>query len=336
MARIEHRDRASDDTVSRALQRLEEAGVDAGWEQGEPLSGRAATGTLLIGSGEGSREFPAVVTPTINSADLTLIPHDRHTVLITAHVPAARAHPIMDRGWGGYLDTAGNASLRGPGVLIEITGKRAPEPVRIRKSSAPFTRAGLPVTLALLLAHEQGDAPLQRDLAAVSGASIGTVNRVVRALRDRTPAMTDAKNRLLRPEALEDEWVSAYSALQPRAWPEERFSSDVWKTPQDLLGVELPESALIGSELAAESLRLPIRAGTALVHAPEAARGDLIRLGRLRRADDGMVRLRPAFWPMPLPVHDGIVPRALLRADLLLEDDPRIDEIQRQLGARSR
>ncbi|MGP9845906.1 type IV toxin-antitoxin system AbiEi family antitoxin [Brachybacterium sp. 107] len=53
----------------------------------------------------------------------------------------------------------------------------------------------------------------------------------------------------------------------------------------------------------------------------------MIRRGRLRRADNGPIRLRPTFWEKPPVGADGIAPKPLLRADLLLEDDPRIDEI---------
>lgn len=143
--------------------------------------------------------------------------------------------------------------------------------------------------------------------------------------------MLDKNNRALRPAALEDEWVAAYSTMQPSTWPEERFASDIWNRPSDLLKVELPHGALLGSELAAVRLGAPVRPSQALVHLPPDARPDLIRQGRLRRAPDGPVRLHPTFWKIPPTGTDRVAPRPLLRADLLLEDDPRLDEIRAQL-----
>src|SRR5699024_12731810 len=84
--------------------------------------------------------------------------------------------------------------------------------------------------------------------------------------------------------------------MQPRAWPEERFTSDIWRSPMDLLDEHLPPGALLGSELAAAQLGAPIRPATALIHLPLTARPQLIRRGRLRRDDDGPIRIRPAFW----------------------------------------
>ncbi|GAA1927558.1 hypothetical protein GCM10009689_02840 [Brevibacterium antiquum] len=60
-------------------------------------------------------------------------------------------------------------------------------------------------------------------------------------------------------------------------------------------------------------------------------RRELIRQGRLRKDERGMIRIRPAIWTnSPVPAFNETVPRLLIRAGLLLEDDPRIDEIRTQ------
>lgn len=330
MGSIEHPKGAAGTVIQNVLHHLSDLGIKPDWQHGENLEGSICTGTLLLDDGTGVHEFPAVATATVSPAELALLPHDKQTVLLTRHMTPARAEALAARGWGGYADSTGNASLRSPGLLIEIAGKRDTGAGRT-STAAPFTRAGLPVTFAVLLANQQERRVLQRELAASSGASIGTVNRVVRALRERTPAMLDKNNQVLRPAALEDEWVAAYSTMQPSTWPEERFTSDIWKDPSDLLEVELPHGALLGSELAAARLGAPIRPSQALVHLPPDARRNLIRQGRLRRAPDGLVRIRPTFWKSPPTGEEGVVPRPLLRADLLLEDDPRLDEIRAQL-----
>lgn len=330
MAEIEHPMGATADVIRKATTHLTRMGIDASWTTDSTIEGRITSGTLVVDAGSGAQRLPAVASADVSRAGLTLLPHDDRTILVTRHVSEDRASSIADRGWGGFVDSVGNASLRAPGVLVEITGRRAPV-VNGRGTAASLTRAGLPVTFALLVSHENGLRLSQRDLAAATGSSIGTVNRVVRALRERTPRMVGPSNAVLRPRELEHEWVSAYSEMQPRAWPEERFTSDIWRSPMDLLDEHLPPGALLGSELAAAQLGAPIRPATALIHLPLTARPQLIRRGRLRRDDDGPIRIRPAFWEELLPGIVRTAPSPLLQADLLLEDDPRIDEIRKEL-----
>lgn len=277
-------------------------------------------------------QFPATAIAPITAADIALLPHDERTILITEHVSQARAQQLKERGWSGYADSAGNASLRGKGIFVEITGRRGGTgQAPTAGATAPFTRTGLPVTFALLAADEHfGTTPTQRALAASSGASLGTVSRVLRALRERTPPVLEGRRKeLVRREVLEREWISAYSAQQPTAWPEERFTSDIWSKPTDLLEATLPPGALFSSEVAAARLGASIRPVSPLIHVHgDRTRRELIRLGRLRKDDTGTVRLRPAFWRSPaVPAEEQTVPRLLIRADLLLEDDPRTDEL---------
>lgn len=316
--------------VDAALARLAELDISASWQPRETISTRFASGVLLLQISTQGYEVPAIAGPAVSTTDLALLPHGPNTVLLTRTVSDARASALRREGWGGFVDTAGNASLRAAGHVIEIRGKRGATPGRA-PTAAPFTRSGIPVTFALLLGHAAERRTTQRELAEQSGASLGTVNRVVRALRERTPSMLGPKNDLLHPDDLEDEWVAAYAAAQASAWPEERFSSALWDAPSDVLDVELPAGTLLGSELAAAQLGAPLRPSQALVHLPQENRSQLIRQGRLRASADGFVRVRPAIWAS-LPDGTGnVAPRPLLRADLRLEDDPRIDEVRARL-----
>lgn len=320
--------------IEEAVSQLAEMGLHAEWLDEPGGGGRARRGTLMIRDGERHHELPALAVPSFGPVDASLLSHDPGAVLLTDRVPPAGAGVLRDYGWGGYVDSAGNASLRGDGLFVEIVGRRGSAARRPRSAAAPFTRAGLPVTFMLLVASHHGVTLTQRALAECSGASVGTVNRVVAALRERVPSMMEERgHQLLRPSVLEEEWISAYSALQPIAWPEERFRSDVWERPADVLEDVLPPGALLGSEAAAARLDAPIRPQTVLVHVEsEDARRALIRHGRLRRSEDGEIRIRPSFWrTLPWPPENGAAPRLLLRADLLLEADPRLEEIQDHL-----
>lgn len=315
---------------------LSDLGLRVDWQDTDSPRDGFRAGMLTLTDRNAPHVFSAVATATLSTAGIALLPHDEATILLTRHVSPARAEALSRRGWGGFADAAGNASLRGAGLFVEISGRRR-GPTGRTPTAAPFTRAGLPVTFALLVAHELGEGRLaQRELAATSGASVGTVNRVLRALRERTPPMLDDRAHLLRPDALQDEWITAYTAVQADAWPEERFTSTTWAAPSDVLRTELPPGTLLGSELAAVQLGASLRPSEALLHVPLEERRDVIRLGRLRRDEDGPIRLRPAFWTTPPAGAQGIAPRPLLAADLLLEDDPRLDEIRADLDGRTR
>src|SRR5699024_1886381 len=154
---------------------------------------------------------------------------------------------------------------------------------------------------------------------------------VFRALRERTPPFLEGRhNDLTRPDVLEREWISAYSAQQPAAWPEERFTSGVWTIPEGLLNIPLPEGALFSSEVAAAQLGASIRPASVLIHVDgdDRTRKELIRHGRLRRDETGMIRLRPALWRIPpIPTEGQTVPPLLIRADLLLEAEGPADDL---------
>lgn len=327
--------------ITRALEALAGVGLRADWSALTSDLGRAASGTLIVDDGHSTHEFPAIAQASASAADIALLPHDEQTILITDRVSQVRAQQLADRGRGGYLDSAGNASLRGEGMIVEIAGQCKPGSAPTRATTAPFTRAGLPVTFALLAAHDlHGTIPTQRATAESSGVSLGTVNRVFRALRERTPPFLEGRhNDLTRPDVLEREWISAYSAQQPAAWPEERFTSGVWTIPEGLLNIPLPEGALFSSEVAAARLGASIRPASVLIHVDgdDRTRKELIRHGRLRRDETGMIRLRPALWRIPpIPTEGQTVPRLLIRADLLLEDDPRTDEISAEFRGNDR
>lgn len=335
MDMFEHRDHNAPMFVEQAVSNLAALGMHVGWSGRAEGVGQAVSGTLTVHNGSRSLQFEAIATAKTTEAEIALLPHDHNTILIAERVTQERAQQLKERGWGGYVDSAGNASLRGDGLVVEIMGRHNRSSTQRAATTAPFTRAGLSVTFSLLASHEHfGSTPSQRVLADLSGASLGTVNRVFRALRERTPPVLKGRhNELLSKVALEREWISAYSAMQPTAWPEERFTSDVWKRPTEVLDTELPPCAYFSSEAAAARLDDSIRPTSVLIHVDggDRRRRELIRHGRLRKDENGMIRIRPAFWKKPpVPLFKQTVPRLLIRADLLLDDDPRLEEISAQ------
>ncbi|WP_169721432.1 type IV toxin-antitoxin system AbiEi family antitoxin [Brevibacterium album] len=191
------------------------------------------------------------------------------------------------------------------------------------------------MTFALLVAAAQGRHPSQRELAAWAQVSLGTVNRVLRALRsDAGGVRYGWQGQGISPEGREvlaQDWMRAYLRTQPAAWPAKRFESARWSSPADVLHADLPSGCAIGSELAASAAGAAIRPAGALIYVPEDAWGAVLKSGRLRAAEAGMVELRTAFWSPELLDGARCTPPLLTRADLLLEDDPRLDDVAAQM-----
>ena len=122
--------------------------------------------------------------------------------------PAARA-VCVEHGVG-YLDVAGNARLRCPGVYIDISSPERPrgETRRLRSVFAPQAAAILHVLL-----RDPQRCWLVADLAAVAGVSLGHASNVRRALLDREWLSTVADGRgvvLSAPAALLRAWRECY------------------------------------------------------------------------------------------------------------------------------
>ncbi|SDB80364.1 hypothetical protein GA0111570_102154 [Raineyella antarctica] len=310
---------------------LHELGLATTWVSlaAERAHDNGTDGKLRVRWDGGEHEFPVELKHHVRAAAVELAgPPPPGAILVTEHVSAKLAERLERAGWQGYADASGNLSLSAPGLLIRVTG----HPPRIKPPSPtlPFTRTGLPVTFAILVADARNTDLTQRELAQLTGSSLGTVNRVLQALR--TSGHTGTDGPLRRPDQLRDQWTAAYVAVQPAVWPDETYSSPRWGAVTDLLEADLPDGALIGSELAAFRHGASIRPTTALVHCPPAARKELITAGRLRRDPQGPIRVRSAFWRPELVVGARTAPPFLVRADLLLADDPRLTEIARDRG----
>ena len=117
-----------------------------------------------------------------------------------------------------FVDAAGNAYLRQPGVLLDVRGRRE-APSGEKPGSPPrWSRpAGLMVVFALLCEAELSAAPY-REIAGASGASLGSVHGAMADLeRDGFVLTWRGRRTLERRRELLDRWVAAFTLeLYPR------------------------------------------------------------------------------------------------------------------------
>lgn len=117
-----------------------------------------------------------------------------------------------------FLDTAGNAYLEHPAVLIYI-GERSKTPAKTNdgeRDTRTFNPSGLQVILPLLCHPEWADRPYL-EIDQIAGVAHGTVGWVLAELpRLGFIAEVGGRRRLLQPERLLQQWIEAYARLSDR------------------------------------------------------------------------------------------------------------------------
>ena len=219
-----------------------------------------------------------------------------------------------------FIDTAGNAYLDGPGLLIWVVGQKRPIELKQPRFRA-LHPAGLQITFALLCRPGLIQTNY-REIAQAAGVALGTVGPVIKDLEARglVRFAGGGARRLLDPRRLLEEWVTHYrTTLRPKLNPR-RFDGDtdaVEKT--DLEGY----GAYWGGELAADKLTHMLKPATFTIYAREPIR-QLVADLRLRARPDGWLEILDVFWNFdPHPDRPGVVPPPLAYADLLATQEAR-------------
>lgn len=231
-----------------------------------------------------------------------------------------------------FLDTLGNAYLRGPGLFVLVKGQRPTEGDALQLAVPEGNRAGtatnLRVFFVLLCKPELLNARY-RDINHAAGVALGTIGWVFFDLNSRG-VIAGGKGKgdrvLLQRQKLVQEWITNYPIkLRPKLNPR-RFraaKTDWWKE------VDITKfGAQWGGEVAAEKLAGYLRphALTIYLH-NEQGQKNLTRMvaeNKLRADTQGDIEILDAFWHFedekPIP---ETVPPLLAYADLLATLDPR-------------
>lgn len=225
-----------------------------------------------------------------------------------------------------FIDTAGNAYLRGPGLLVYVTG--LPRPAEfLQDRFRALNPAGLRVTFALLCRPNLIRANY-RDIAATAGVALGTVGPVVLDLETRGLIRLDTTKvrKLLDPVRMLQEWVTHYpTTLRPKLNPR-KFQADREQFQQ--AGIKL-HGAYWGGEVAAEKLTHILKPAQFTIY----TRGPIAKMvaaGRMRADQTGNVEVLDAFWEFGADAdHPDLVPPILVYADLLATNDGRNAEAAR-------
>lgn len=231
-----------------------------------------------------------------------------------------------------FIDAAGNAYLRGPGLYVMVKGQRPIEGDDFLLTGQEGKRAGtathLRVIFVLLGKPELLNAPY-RDIARVAGVALGTIGWVFHDLANRgltTGGKRKGDRVMLERKKLIDEWVTTYPIKLRQKLNPRRFKApkpDWWKT------LDIAQyGAQWGAEVAAEKLTGYLRPNTVTIYLhEEKGRRNLTRLvaeNRLRPDTGGDIEILDAFWDFDneQPMAQT-VPPLLAYADLIATLDPR-------------
>ncbi len=313
------------DLVATAVEAFQEAtGVPARVVRPTP---DGPGGGILVQIGE-EKPFLAVCKPTLTPttlgpalAEIRKLP--QHGVLIARHVSPPMAGRLRDHDVP-FLDTAGNAYVRTPRLLILVTGRKPPGKTPNEQPVKAFRATGLKVVFALLCRPELVAAPY-REIAEAAGVALGAVTPVFRDLeRLGFLRVTRARGRGLERQAeLTDAWVEGYLRdLRPRLHPRRfRVARPRWWETEDWTGLEV----WLGGEPAAALLTKRLIPQDAILYD---GNGFAALARRIRPAKDerGNLEVLDKFWNFEVPPagpHPRLAPPLLVYADLVGTGDAR-------------
>lgn len=259
------------------------------------------------------------------------VPAGTRTLVLAPHITTETANVLREDGHD-FADSAGNLHLEWAGLLMDVRGRRAASVAPASKGSRAFSKRGCQVLMVLLSEPSLVEAPL-RDIADVSGVSVGTTQAVLTDLAEMGLVGRTRTNRrlLVHTARLLDLWVDAYArALSPN------LDQGRFEAPEDgsrAYAQQLVDRGdLWGGETAAHAMDDWLQPITYMVYVSSLDRADMAR-HRLRRDPDGPIILRQRFWSSSLRSSAAsTVPAPLVYADLLAAGDPR----QREQAARIR
>lgn len=227
-----------------------------------------------------------------------------------------------------FIDTAGNAYIEGPGLLVYVVGNTMP--IKLRQDHfRALNPAGLQIAFALLCKPTLLRTNY-REIATRAGVALGTVGPVIKDLETRgyLRFQKEPNRKLLDPEGMVEEWVTHYPVtLRPKLNPR-RFRADVERLQQTDL---LHHNAYWGGEPAAERLTQYLKPAQFTIYARETV-AKLVATGRMRADPTGNVEILDAFWNFDTDKDfPDVVPPILAYADLLATHDGRDVEAARMI-----
>lgn len=247
-------------------------------------------------------------------------------ILVTATYVSARLAPRLRELDLNFVDTAGNASIRVPGLVVEVSGRPREATSQPRETAPTGRRSGIRVLLTLLAEPERAGEMTVREVARSAGVSVGSAQSVLTDLRENQHLEDHG---LYRTGLLFERWLAGYLADRRLQAPRKRLGHRPgWHEAPDVQTALHAIDAVLGGEDAAEVVGLPLRGTSGIIYTPEPV-GPVLRAAKMLPDAHGTLEVRDLWWQ---PTQDAqTVPTPLLYADLVASNDPRQAEAATEL-----
>ena len=246
---------------------------------------------------------------------------EEHKLLVAPFISPTLAAECERLGLN-FIDMAGNARVKVPGLFVFVSGNPRPELQEPTSTySALRTANGLRIVFALLTQAELVHGS-QREIADAADVALGSVGRVLEDL-SRLGYLSPgkgAKRRLLAENELQQAWAQQYPVSLRHKLNPRRYAAAAGKTWRDMQW--MPGSAAWGAEVAASHLDGYLIAEEASVYS-WLPREKFIIENRLRPDTQGTIEVLDAFWSVEGQADAMDAPWLLVYADLINSPDGR-------------
>lgn len=262
---------------------------------------------------------PSEQVHTHRSAEVVMVARE--------HIGAGAGRQLRERGTP-YVDSVGNMWLDLPGLHIEIEGRQPPpSPRSAPATSRAFRPSGLRLIFLLLCWPGHHDGPL-RELAQLSGISLGAAQGAVTDLEAEGFVVigTDRVRRLVDTARLVQRWLSLYpTRLRPKLQGLALTGPEpAWWTARP--GERVRRNVQLSGEAAMAELHSSIRPETTTLWG-RPPWGAARQYGRLITDGEPNTFLIERFWDESLDRDRSTVPALLIYADALMSGEPRQIEV---------
>lgn len=237
-----------------------------------------------------------------------------------------------------FIDRAGNAFLKFPGMYIDIRGRQIPDETRengISKRGSIFPKAYLRV-IFVLLAYPQLLGAKVAEIADSAGVSPATVSGAFQMLVSEGYLVVEGRYRRLRyGRKLVKVWAEHYRTGLLPSLQERRVQGP---SPQEWRKIlkDYPHDYGLSGENALAALGFGIAPESSTVYGSYPWKHVMVDY-RLRQDSEGSTILREKFWKEPSSEKGGAtVPELLIYADCLATQDSRqieiVEKLEKRLG----
>lgn len=238
------------------------------------------------------------IRPVITKAQSFLLLMDRRqrkapVLLVTGYVNPEMAEELRQNGIE-FIDTAGNMFIDQPPVYIFVKGNKVTERIGPATVKRAFKGAGLKMIYAFLCDHGLAGRTY-REIVAATGVALGTVDRVMRELKEFGYIIDFGKQgfKVVRKEDLFQRWVTAYpEQLRPKQLLG-RYRGDPGWWEQKRLD---PSRAQWGGEVAATKMTGYLKPEMITLYTAAEQLNPILLENRLRRDEKGNVEVLERFW----------------------------------------